>query len=50
MIKYLKLWNKWRKNSLNSSLYKLLVLVKILKSPTFENIKIHERFIQNDKN
>lgn len=31
-----KLWNKWQKRSLNGPLYKLLVLLGLVHSPTFE--------------
>ena len=33
-IKHIKRWNEWRKHNGNSSLYKLLVLLGIVKSPT----------------
>lgn len=36
-IKHIKKWNEWRKGCLNSPIYKLLVLFKIKKSPTFEH-------------
>ena len=38
LIKHFKRWNKWRKGSLNSPIYKVLVLLNILKSPTFNLI------------
>lgn len=31
-----KLWNEWRKRSLNGPVYKLLVLLGLAHSPTFE--------------
>ena len=31
-----KHWNSWRKNCLNSGFYKLLVLLGLANSPTFE--------------
>lgn len=34
-IKHIKRWNEWRKRNINSSFYKLLVLLGIVKSPTF---------------
>ena len=34
--KHLKKWNGWRKHSLNSKFHKLLVLLGIIKSPTFD--------------
>ena len=36
-IKHIKKWNEWRKGCLNSPIYKLQVLFKIKKSPTFEH-------------
>lgn len=35
MIKRFKLWNGWRKNSLDHWITKLLILFNIVKSPTF---------------
>ena len=35
-MNHIRKWNKWRKHNLNSGFYKLLVLLKIVKSPTFE--------------
>jgi len=35
-MNHIKKWNKWRKYSLNSRLYKLMVLLKIVISPTLE--------------
>ena len=34
IILHIKIWNQWRKNNLNSKLYKFLVLIGWLKSPT----------------
>ena len=36
MIKHIKVWNIWRKKSLNRKGYKLLILLGILRSPTFQ--------------
>ena len=36
MRKRLKLWNKWRKRNSNGLIFKLLVLVGIVHSPTFD--------------
>lgn len=36
---YIKLWWKWAMNCYNSWPYKILVLFKLAKSPTFESIK-----------
>lgn len=35
VIRHFKRWNEWRKNCLNSPLYKILVLLKIIESPSF---------------
>lgn len=35
-VNYFKRWNAWRKNSTNSLWHKLLVLLKLRRSPTFE--------------
>lgn len=35
-VTHFKLWNKWRKNSGNGFIYKLLVLFNLVISPTFE--------------
>lgn len=36
VIEYFKCWNNWRKHNANSKLHKLLVLLKLTHSPTFE--------------
>lgn len=36
ILKHVKRWNEWRKGNLNGRLYKILVLLKLAKSPTFE--------------
>lgn len=38
LIKHFKRWNKWRKNCLNSRAHKFLVLIGIVKSPTFYTV------------
>lgn len=40
MIKHIKVWNIWRKKSLNAPFFKLLVLLTIAKSPTFQLEKV----------
>lgn len=35
LIKHIKRWNLWRKHSMDSVIHKLLVLFKIIDSPTF---------------
>lgn len=37
LIKHIKKWNAWRKQCLNNPVHKLLVLFKIIDSPTFEH-------------
>lgn len=39
MIHHIKVWNRWRKRSLNSKMYKFLVLIGLAKSPTLESMK-----------
>ncbi len=36
MMKHIKKWNEWRRYNCNSFIYKLFVLLGIVKSPTFE--------------
>jgi len=36
MIKYVKRWNRWRKNNINSKTHKILVLLKLENSPTLD--------------
>ena len=36
MINHIRIWNRWRKHSLNSKFHKLFVLLNIASSPTFE--------------
>ena len=40
IITHFKIWNVWRKKSMNGKFYKLLVLFKLATSPTFEFEKI----------
>lgn len=35
-------WNKWRKRNLNGSIYKVLVLIGLQRSPTFELMPVIE--------
>ena len=35
LIKHIKRWNEWRKVCLNNPVHKLLVLFKVIESPTF---------------
>lgn len=41
-IKHIKRWNEWRKYNGNSPFHKLLVLLGIVKSPTFQQILTKE--------
>lgn len=36
VIEYIKMWNRWRKRSLNGLGHKILVLFGLRESPTFE--------------
>lgn len=38
MLKRFIIWNYWRKNNLNTKFHKLLVLVNLFSSPTFDSI------------
>lgn len=40
VIEYIKAWNRWRKGSLDSTLYKICVLLRLIKSPTFEQLRV----------
>jgi hypothetical protein len=40
LIDHIKLWNTWRKRSLNNPFYKLLVLLNLANSPTFMALKL----------
>ena len=54
LFHHIKVWNRWRKHSLNSKIYKLQVLFNVRHSPTFMLEKgcnpLHEVFerILND--
>lgn len=49
LIRHVKEWNKWRKNSLNSSMHKLLVLIGFRRSPTFKLMRDWDRATKSDK-
>lgn len=36
MIKHIRRWNIWRKENANGPIYQFMVLIKCVKSPTFE--------------
>ena len=40
-------WNRWQKCNLNSRFHKILVLLKLKSSPSFEMMKIGERIAAN---
>lgn len=42
LIKHFRRWNIWRKRSLNSALYKILVLFGMTKSPTMATVFLPE--------
>lgn len=46
-IEHVKKWNEWRKYSLNSPISKLLVLFRIIKSPTFESYLTEKILLRN---
>ena len=43
-------WNRWQKHSLNSRFHKILVLLKLKHSPSFEMMKVGERIAANTVN
>lgn len=51
MIKKIKChyrqWKHWQKRSLNSRLHKIMVLLGLRKSSSFEMMKVGERFAEN---
>ncbi len=50
LIAHLKTWNKWRKSSLNSRLYKLGVLFGLAKSPTIElNYEFYKKLNKKER-
>lgn len=40
-------WNRWQKHNLNSKFHKILVLLKLKRSPSFEMMKTGERIAEN---
>lgn len=42
IIKHIKRWNRWRKNNLNSPIHKLLVLFKVIESPSMKWVRTKE--------
>ena len=41
IINHIKVWNVWRKNSLDSKLYKIGVLLCVCNSPTFNICELY---------
>lgn len=41
-MKHIKRWNKWRKNNINKLLHKFLVLIRLIKSPTMNQILLDD--------
>ncbi|MBS4930280.1 MAG: hypothetical protein KH020_02945 [Clostridiales bacterium] len=41
-MKHIKRWNKWRKNNINNKLHKFLVLIRLIKSPTMNQILLDD--------
>lgn len=39
MIRYFLIWKEWATFNTNSSIHKFLVLIGLIKSPTFERVK-----------
>ena len=50
VIEYIKAWNRWRKGSLDSELYKICVLFRLAKSPTFEQLRVIWRAKNDERN
>lgn len=46
LLDHIQRWNKWRKHSMNSRLYKFLVLVGLQQSPTL--VLYHTKKGEND--
>lgn len=42
MINHIRRWNIWRKHNMNNRLHKLLVLFKLIYSPTFAFVLLPE--------
>ena len=47
IINHVRIWNIWRRNSLNNRFYKFLVLLGLVNSPTFRIEKIDFYFQQS---
>lgn len=42
LLNHIQIWNKWRKRNTNSQLYKFLVLVGFIHSPTMSVFKMSD--------
>ena len=49
MIKHIKRWNKWRKYNDNSPFHKILVLLGLVKSPSYYMVDGFSDAIQEEK-
>lgn len=47
LILHYQQWNRWQKHNLNSKFHKILVLLKLKHSPSFEMMKVGERIVAN---
>lgn len=43
LIDHFKLWNEWKKGCLNGPLHKFLVLIGLVRSPTFHMFKVFNK-------
>lgn len=50
LIRHIRRWNKWRKCSMNTNMDKLLVLLNITSSPTFEVTYLENEYSNETKN
>ena len=48
-INHIKLWNYWRKRNINNKFYKIMVLLRLAHSPTFEMEKRYKKWINGFK-
>lgn len=44
MIKHLRRWNRWRKGSADSKIYKILVLFGLMRSPSMRFVFLQEEW------
>ena len=48
-MNHIKLWWQWQKLNRNSTLYKTMVLLQIIKSPTMERMRWNNEFDEEMK-